>query len=114
EASVKPPALSLVDALDASLNKVLTSLETLVDAGESKALHVHVGGESLNMPRLEQELKQLADALKTADPEAITRQMGKVRGLADNSILQKLESQINNYDYDEAIETINSILKIED
>jgi two-component system sensor histidine kinase/response regulator len=111
EASVKPPALSLVDALDASLNKVLTSLETLVDAGESKALHV--GGESLDMSRLEQELKQLADALKTADPEAITRQMGKVREHADNSILQKLESQINNYDYDEAIETINRILKIE-
>ncbi|MCJ7616615.1 MAG: response regulator, partial [Desulfobacterales bacterium] len=111
EGSVKPPALSLVDALDASLNKVLTSLETLVDAGESKALHV--GGESLDMSRLEQELKQLADALKTADPEAITRQMGKVREHADNSILQKLESQINNYDYDEAIETINKILLVE-
>ena len=112
EASVKPPALSLVNALDASLNKVLTSLETLVDAGESKALHV--GGESLNMSWLEQELKQLADALKTADPEAITRQMGKVRGHADSSILQKLESQINNYDYDEALESINRILNIED
>ena len=107
ETSVKPPTLSLVDALDASLNKVLTSLETLVDAGESKALYV--GGESLDMSRLEQELNYLADALKTANPEAITRQMGKVMEHADSTILRKLVNQINNYDYDEAIETIKEI-----
>jgi len=35
--------------------------------------------------------------------------MGKVREHADSTILQELVNQINNYDYDEAIETIKEI-----
>jgi len=107
ETSVKPPALSLIDGLDTSLYEVLQSLQTLADTRESEALYV--GGDSLDKPQLKQELRQLADALKTADPEAIRRQMEKVRGSVDNSVLQELENRINNYDYDEALETIKKL-----
>ncbi|MCJ7615791.1 MAG: response regulator, partial [Desulfobacterales bacterium] len=110
-ASIKPPALSIIDGVGTSLDKVLASLETLVDDSESKALHV--GGKGLDKSQLKQELRQLADALKVADPEVIREQMEKVREHADSSILQELETQINNYDYDEALESINRILKID-
>ena len=110
EAAVKSPALSLIDELDTSLGEVLRSLQTLFDARESEALCV--GSDSLDKPKLKQELRQLADALKMADPEVIRRQMKKVMEHAENSALQELESRINNYDYDEALETINRKLKI--
>ncbi|MBU4419626.1 MAG: response regulator [Proteobacteria bacterium] len=112
EASIKPPTLSLIDELGTSLDKVLASLETLVDDSESKALHV--SGKTLDKPQFKQELRQLADALKAADPEVIIEQMKKVREHADSLILQELENQINNYDYDEALESINRILNIDD
>ncbi|MCJ7614996.1 MAG: response regulator, partial [Desulfobacterales bacterium] len=112
EASIKPPTLSLIEEVGTSLDKVLASLETLVDDSESKALHV--SGKSLDKSKFKQELRQLADALKAADPEVIIEQMKKVREHADSSILQELENQINNYDYDEALESINRILKIDD
>jgi two-component system sensor histidine kinase/response regulator len=111
EASIKPPALSLIEELGTSLDKVLASLETLVDDSESKALQF--GGKSLDKSQLKQELGQLADALKAADPEVIREQMEKVMEHADSSILQELENQINNYDYDEALGTINKILSVE-
>jgi two-component system sensor histidine kinase/response regulator len=107
KASVKPPALSLIDGLDTSLDEVLRSLQTLADTRESEALRV--GGDSLDMSQLKQELIQLANALKMADPEAIRRQMEKVREHADSSALQELENRINTYDYDEALETIKKI-----
>ncbi|MCG2758933.1 MAG: response regulator [Desulfobacteraceae bacterium] len=112
EESVKPPALSLIEGLAASLDEVLRSLQTLTDTCESEALHV--GGDSSDKPQLKQELRQLADVLKIADPEVIRKQMEKVKEHADSSILQELENQINNYDYDEALESINRILNIED
>ncbi len=85
-------------------------MQTLFDARESEVLCV--GSDSLDKPQLKQELRQLADALKMADPEVIRRQMKKVMEHAENSALQELESRINNYDYDEALETINRKLKI--
>ncbi|MBE9541732.1 MAG: response regulator, partial [Proteobacteria bacterium] len=111
DASIKPPALSLIEEVGTSLDKVLASLKTLVDDSESKALHV--SGESSDKSQLKQELGQLVYALKTAEPEAIKKQMEKVREHVDSSILQELENQINNYDYDEALETIKRRLNIE-
>ncbi|OEU69178.1 MAG: hypothetical protein BA867_03685, partial [Desulfobacterales bacterium S5133MH16] len=111
EAAVNPPALSLIDGLDISLDKVLRSLQTIADTRESEALRV--GSDSLDKPQFKKELRQLADALKMADPEAIRRQIEKVREHTESSALQELESRINNYDYDEALGTINKILKIE-
>ena len=107
EASTKPPTLSLIEGVDTSLDKVLASLETLVDDSKSEPLHVR--GESLDKPQLKQGLKQLSDALKIADPEAIREQLEKVREHADSSVLQELENQINNYDYDEALNSVDKL-----
>ena len=112
EASIKPPTLLLIEEVSTFLDKVLVSLETLVDDSESNALHV--GVKSSDKSQLKQELRKLANALKIADPEAIGMQMEKVREHADSSVLRELENQINSYDYDEALETIERRLKIVD
>ncbi len=58
--------------------------------------------------------QQLADALELADPEKINIHFKAVKEYLDFSTFQKLENQINDYDYDRALKTINRILKIED
>ena len=59
-------------------------------------------------------VQQLADALELADPEEINIHFKAVKEHLDFSTFQKLENQINNYDYDRALKTINRRLKIED
>jgi hypothetical protein len=54
-------------------------------------------------------LEQLANALDLADPEKIKKHMELVKEHHDRAILQDLEDQVNDYDYDEALRTLKSI-----
>jgi CheY-like chemotaxis protein len=53
--------------------------------------------------------QQLADALELADPEEINIHFKAVKEHLDFSTFQKLENQINNYDYDRALKTLKGI-----
>ena len=54
-------------------------------------------------------VQQLADALELADPEEINIHFKAVKEHLDFSTFQKLENQINNYDYDRALKTLKGV-----
>ena len=56
-------------------------------------------------------VQQLADALELADPEEINIHFKAVKEHLDFSTFQKLENQINNYDYDRALKTLKGIME---
>ncbi|HUV49484.1 MAG TPA: ATP-binding protein [Anaerolineae bacterium] len=77
-----------------------------------------VQGESMDTPVMAKEvlaaevmplLKQLADALELADPEKINISFKAVKEHLDFSTLQKLENQLNDYDYGKALKSLEEI-----
>lgn len=54
-------------------------------------------------------LKQLYEALNLADPEQIKKHLEILKENIDTSILKNLEMQVNDYDYDKALETLKEI-----
>jgi CheY-like chemotaxis protein len=52
---------------------------------------------------------KLADAIDIADPEAIHEQMNAVKEHLDHIMLLDLEDQLNDYEYEEATETLKEI-----
>ncbi len=60
-------------------------------------------------------LKQFADALELADPEEINIHFKAVKGYPDFSTLKELETGLNDYDYDNALKSLEEIaVKIDD
>lgn len=54
-------------------------------------------------------LKQLYEALNLADPEQIKKYLETLKENTDTSILKNLEMQINDYNYDKALEILKEI-----
>ena len=91
------------------MNQVLKSLESIVAAPESDDLDHRerpVGGAD-PIPML----KRLADALRLADPTVVQKDLNAVKAHLDPSLLLDIETQINSYDYDKALETLAGIIK---
>jgi len=106
--AVNPPEKNLADNVVTALNQVLKSLQTLADTEKSKPLDVKAG--AVDPAKVIPLLKQLADALELADPEEIKMHFNAVKEHIDRSIIEKLENQINNYDYDNALKTLKGIM----
>ncbi|MBU4463374.1 MAG: response regulator [Proteobacteria bacterium] len=106
--AANPPEKNLVDNVVTALNQVLKSLQTLADTEKSKPLDVKAG--AVDPAKVIPLLKQLADALELADPEEIKMHFNAVKEHIDRSIIEKLENQINNYDYDNALKTLKGIM----
>jgi signal transduction histidine kinase len=76
-------------------------------AGKPETERVEKKGiESTQLLRI---LKQLYEALYLADPEEIKKHLETLKGNIDPSIRKNLEMQINDYDYDKALETLKEI-----
>ena len=108
----KPPGYELIDKVESDLNQVLQSLQSFVETPKADELdekEIHLKPEQFLLM-----LNHLADALDSADPEEINMHFNAVKKHLDRSTFKRLENQINNYDYDKALKTINRKLKIED
>ena len=109
EATSRSPDPALVENVETALNQVLKSLESIVAAPESDDLDHRerpVGGSD-PIPML----KRLADALRLADPTVVQKDLNAVKAHLDPSLLLDIETQINSYDYDKALETLAGIIK---
>jgi two-component system, sensor histidine kinase and response regulator len=102
----------LIENVATALDPVLQSIHTLeATVPDEKAPPDSAGtGQPLDML-----LTELTDAIDRADPEQIAALMPTVRqqatrtGQVDPSALASLETQIERYDYDQALETIRKI-----
>ena len=107
----------LTDSFKTALNQVLGSLQSLVDTPEGTALSDSLSGplsgkeSRVDTAQLKPILKQLADALELADPEVINKHIKAAGKYLDSSTFKALETRINNYDYDEALEALKSIIR---
>ena len=88
---------------------MLESLNALADTEKEEPLDLKTG--DVDPAKVIPLLKQLADALDLAYPMEITKYMDAVRKYLNRSILQNLEKQINEYNYDKALETIKGIVE---
>ncbi len=105
--SANPPEKNLVDNVVMTLSQVLESLHALADTEKGEPLDVKAG--AVDPAKVIPLLKQLADALDLADPMEITKHMDALREHLNRSILQNLEKQINEYNYDKALKTVKGI-----
>ena len=105
------PTSPLLDRMETALNQVLESLRSLADTSKAEPLPVKERGAALGVDPAEviPILKQLADAIELADPEEINIYFKAVKEHLDFSTFQKLENQINNYDYDKALKSLEEI-----
>ena len=109
-----PPGYELIDKLELALNQVLQSLQSFVETPKADEAELDEKEIRLEPEQFLLMLNQFADALDSADPEEINMHFNAVKKYLDRSTFKRLENQINNYDYDKALKTINRILKIED
>ncbi|BBO79074.1 hypothetical protein DSCW_64910 [Desulfosarcina widdelii] len=101
----------LVEQAAAALEPVLRSIQSLVPTtcGSDAAPEAPTMDGSFDSL-----LNRLAEAIDRSDPEQVMATMPLVRQHAvgqpiDASTLDKLEAQVNRYDYDQALETIKKI-----
>ena len=98
--------------LESALGKVLSSIQSLEEAGAGREGPPAPAEACLPFNEL---LSELAQALEQADPEPIMKVMPALRQAAeqcegiDGFSLRTLEEQVNRYDYDQAAETLRKI-----
>jgi CheY-like chemotaxis protein len=102
-----PPALFLIEKVEAALKQVQESLQSLVEISEVESSH---GKEISAAPeQLKPLLKQLAEALDLAEPEEIKKHVEALRKHLATSVFQDLENLINNYDYEKALNLVDRL-----
>ncbi|MFZ7127140.1 MAG: response regulator [Desulfobacterales bacterium] len=105
---------SLLAKVASELNRVLESIQTLETPASWEATEQISGDIGLQFEAL---LTQLAETLDQADPDRIMKliptfsQLGAHCKRVDPFRLRTLENQINRYDYDQALQTIDRIRK---
>jgi len=109
------PTSALIDRVETALNQVLESLQMLADTSKTEPLpgKERGVGPGVDPAQVIPVLKQLAGALDLAEPEEIKKHMEIIKKYLDISIIKDIEDQVNDYEYDRALETINRILKNE-
>jgi hypothetical protein len=91
------------------MNEVLQSLTSLLKSEEKKA-----EPEDTTVTNPDQALPfihQLAESLDLSDPESIRQSVESVRPYLCKTVMQKLENNINDYEYDEALAILNELKK---
>ncbi|MEA3416515.1 MAG: ATP-binding protein [Thermodesulfobacteriota bacterium] len=113
-----------IEAQKAGINIFLTKpifqstlFNAIINAFGKESTEVRPGKEiTTKAPISKKRLKgvsvqPLVDALELADPEEINIHFKAVKEYLDFSTFQKLENQINNYDYDRALKTLKGIME---
>jgi len=108
DGDVKPPALFLIEKVEAALKQVQESLQSLVDT--SKVESPNSKEISADPEQIRPLLKKLAEALDTAEPEEIKKHMEALKEHLNTSTFHDLENLINNYDYENALNLLEEIL----
>jgi CheY-like chemotaxis protein len=74
-----------------------------------------VSGEGLGVQadpaQTREALVHLRDVLETADPAAVRTSLDRLKGCWSGPALQSIETRINEYDYDEAVEILTQTLR---
>ncbi|MDL1968901.1 MAG: response regulator [Deltaproteobacteria bacterium] len=109
----KAPTSALLETVETALNQVLESLQMLTDTSKTEPLPCKERGAApgVNPAQVIPVLKQLADALNLAEPKEIEKQMEVIKKYLDISILENLEDQVNDYEYDSALKTLKGIME---
>ncbi len=107
------PTSALLETVETALNQVLESLQMLTDTSKAEPLpgKERGAGPDVDPAQVIPVLKQLADALNLAEPEEIKKHMEAVRKYLDISIFRNLEDQVNDYEYDKALEMLKGIME---
>jgi len=109
----KLPTSALLDKMETALNQVLDSLQLLDDTSKNETLlpgKERDSALSVDPERVIPVLKQFSDALNLAEPEEIKKQMEVIKKYLDISICKDIENQINDYEYDNALEKVKEII----
>ncbi|MBC2693732.1 MAG: response regulator [Desulfobacteraceae bacterium] len=104
---------ALLDRVETALNQVLESLQSLADTSKTEPLpgKERGVGPAVDPAQVMPVLKQLADALDLAEPEEIEKHIKVIKKYLDISILKDIEDQVNDYEYDRALETLKGIIE---
>ena len=107
------PTSALLERVETALNRVLESLQMLSDTSKTEPLpgKERDTGPDVDPVQVMPVLKQLADALDLAEPEEVKKHMEVVRKYLDISILENLEDQVNDYEYDKALKMLKGIME---
>jgi len=106
-----------VEDVDTQLNRVLASIKMLDDAPASdtptKEISMvdipDVKNKNTDSKKLAGLLNHLYDVIKQSNPTDIGIDLDAVKKIIGNSAVQKLENQLDDYDYEEALETLEKI-----
>jgi len=107
------PTSPLLDRVETALNQVLESLQMLADTSKTEPLPGKERGASLGVDPAQviPILKQLAGALDLAEPEEIKKHIKVIKKYLDISIIKDIEDQVNDYEYDRALERVKEIME---
>lgn len=99
----------LIDALDKQLIKVFISIQGLMSARKTTL------PDDIELPadisRKEKNFYELLYALKESNPIKISVSLNRLKKNVDASLIDKIESKIQEYEYDEAIVTLSQVAK---
>jgi len=98
------PDYSMIEKLETALNQLLESLQLIVSTSGKD--HPSIKEKHMNPKQLKQMIEQLAGALQKADPEEINSCFKSLRENLDSLVSKDIEKQINNYNYDEALDIL--------
>jgi len=98
----------LMDLVVSAFNPVLSSINSIKPTPAPDE-PMEDNTATLDPQQLEPILKHLADAVLHADPQDITNGLIAVKHHLRHRLLKKLEVQLDNYEYDDALETITTL-----
>jgi two-component system sensor histidine kinase/response regulator len=107
------PTSPLLDRVETALNQVLESLQSLADTSKAEPLagKERGAGPDVDPAQVIPVLKQLVNALNLAEPEEIKKHIKVIKKYLDISILKDIEDQVNDYEYDKALEMLKGIME---
>ncbi|MBU3914587.1 response regulator, partial [bacterium] len=110
DGDTNPPTVSMVNAVETALKEVLDSIKTLTGpVAEPPSVDKE---EPVNIEDLAAILKHLFDAVCQYDLNIMKVDLDRLKKVISSPAVQKLETQINNYDYSEVLETLKEIAEI--
>ena len=98
----------LINDVETALNEVFNSLS--IHANNKETEFADIDKIATDPETLIPLLNSLAEALGNADPEKTLKHLEELKEHINIQIFQKLETQIGNYDYEDALESLNKVI----
>ncbi len=107
--TLRPPAPQVIDNLETSMKEVLESLASLLKPEKEKEEPEKI--PVMNLAQALPVIQKLTESLELADPENIQASVQSMRPYLRRTVMQKLENNINDYEYDEALKILKEIIE---